>query len=133
MTINDLLILKDRLGRAKIGSNLPNDELRKYLKITVSLNKYETEFNNKRMEYAKEAAAQKGYDLQNLTDEQNKELLEVINPLLNEWLTQEAEGVETKVFTWDTLCDAILNNPDNKDLNISDKSYFAEMLCSEEL
>jgi len=133
MKINDLLVLKDRLGNAKISSTLPNDVLRKYLKITVALNKYSTEFDEKRMAFAKEAAASKGYDLQSLTDEQNKDLINVINPLLNEYLMQEAEGVDVKVFTWDDLCTAILNIDENKNMSISDKTYFTEMLCSEEL
>ena len=59
MTINDLVILKRDLERTKVA-HLSNDGLRKYLKLSLILNKYNSEFEERKQKLGAEAAKAKG-------------------------------------------------------------------------
>lgn len=132
MVINDVIILKNVLKDTKIGK-VSNDALRKYLKLSIVLNKYNNEWEEKRKELYKETADAKGLDLQTLTEEQNNEIFTVIAPVLNEYLGTEVTDLDTKIFSWDEICEAILNVSENTNLTVDQKSMLTQMLCYEEL
>lgn len=129
--INDLIVLKSILKQTKVG-RMSNEGLRGYLKLSLELNKYNNEFETKRKELATEAVAQKGYDIQAITVEQDREIFNIIAPILDEYLGTEVP-VETKVLTWDDLCNGILNLPENDGVSYDDKAKLTEYLCKEEL
>lgn len=129
--INDLIVLKSILKQTKVG-RMSNDGLRAYLKLSLELNKYNSEFEDKRKKLATEAVEQKGYDLQNITIEQDREIFNIIAPILDEYLGTEVP-VETKILTWDDLCNGILNLPENDSVSYDDKAKLTEYLCKEEL
>lgn len=131
MLINDLVVLKNMLKDTKVG-RMSNDGLRAYLKLSMELNKYSNEFESKRNDLVKEAVANKGYDVNTITQEQDREIWNIIAPILDEYLSGEVE-VNTKVLTWNDLCDGILNMPENDKLTFEVKSKLTEYLCSEEL
>lgn len=131
MLINDLIVLKNMLKDTKVG-RMSNDGLRAYLKLSLELNKYSSEFETKRTDLAKEAVANKGYDIQSLTNEQDREIFNIIAPILDEYLSGEVD-VKTKILSWDDLCNGILNMPENDKLTFEVKSRLTEYLCSEEL
>ena len=120
-------MLKD----TKVG-RMSSDGLRAYLKLSIELNKYSNEFESKRNDLIKEAVANKGYDVNTITQEQDREIWNIIAPILDEYLSGEVE-VNTKVLTWNDLCDGILNMPENDKLTFEVKSKLTEYLCSEEL
>lgn len=132
MVINDVIILKNVLKDTKIGK-VSNEALRKYLKLSIALNKYNNEWEEKRKELYKETAGAKGLDLQTLTEEQNTEIFTVIAPVLNEYLGTEVTDLDTKIFSWDEICEAILNVSENSNLTVDQKSMLTQMLCYEEL
>lgn len=132
MVINDVIILKSVLKDTKIGK-VSNEALRKYLKISIALNKYNNEWEEKRKELYEETADAKGLDLQTLTEEQNTEIFTVIAPVLNEYLGTEVTDLDTKIFSWDEICEAILNVSENSNLTVDQKSMLTQMLCYEEL
>ncbi len=129
--INDLIVLKSILKQTKVG-RMSNDGLRAYLKLSLELNKYNSEFEDKRKKLATEAVEQKGYDLQSITIEQDREIFNIIAPILDEYLGTEVP-VETKILTWDDLCNGILNLPENDSVSYDDKAKLTEYLCKEEL
>ena len=129
--INDLIVLKSILKQTKVG-RMSNDGLRAYLKLSLELNKYNTEFEDKRKSLATEAVAQKGYDIQNITIEQDREIFNIIAPILDEYLGTEVP-VETKILSWDDLCNGILNLPENDSVDYDNKAKLTEYLCKEEL
>ncbi len=131
MLINDLIVLKNLLKDTKVG-RMSNEGLRAYLKLSLELNKYFNEFDTKRNDLIKEAVANKGYDVQTITNEQDREIFNIIAPILDEYLSGEVE-VTTKVLSWDDLCNGILNMPENDKLTFEVKSKLTEYLCSEEL
>ena len=131
MLINDLVVLKNMLKDTKVG-RMSNDVLRAYLKLSMELNKYSNEFESKRNDLIKEAVTNKGYDVNTITQEQDREIWNIIAPILDEYLSGEVE-VNTKVLTWNDLCDGILNMPENDKLTFDVKSKLTEYLCSEEL
>ena len=131
MLINDLVVLKNMLKDTKVG-RMSNDGLRAYLKLSIELNKYSNEFESKRNDLIKEAVASKGYDVNTITQEQDREIWNIIAPILDEYLSGEVE-VNTKVLTWNDLCDGILNMSENDMLTFEVKSKLTEYLCSEEL
>lgn len=132
MVINDLIVLKNVLKDTKIG-HVSNNTLRRYLKLSLAVNKYNSEWEEKRKNLYKEAAEAKGYDVMSVTEEQNNELFNVLSPILNEYLGTEVTDVNTKIFAWDELCDTVLNAENNAELTVDQKSYLTEMLCYEEL
>ena len=129
--INDLIVLKSILKQTKIG-RMSNEGLRAYLKLSLELNKYNAEFETKRKDLATEAVAQKGYDIQAITVEQDREIFNIIAPILDEYLGTNVD-VETKVLSWDDLCNGILNLPENDNISFDDKSKLTEYLCKEDL
>lgn len=129
--INDLVVLKNMLKETKIGK-MSNDGLRAYLKLSLVMNKYSTEFEEKRRTLVNDAVENKGYDIQNITPEQDRDIFNVIAPILEEYLGTEVD-VETKVLSWNDLCDGIINLDDNTGVSMEDKTRLTEMLCSEEL
>jgi len=131
MLINDLIVLKNLLKDTKVG-RMSNDGLRSYLKLSLELNKYFNEFDTKRNDLIKEAVANKGYDIQSITQEQDREIFNIIAPILDEYLSKETD-VNTKVLSWDDLCNGILNMSENDKLTFETKSKLTEYLCSEEL
>ena len=64
--INDLVILKNILKDTKIGK-ISNDGLRAYLKLSMSINKYAAEFDEKRKTLITDAISNKGYNIDALT------------------------------------------------------------------
>lgn len=131
MKINDIILLKRDLDSVKIGQ-LSNENLRKYLKLSVELNKYNTEFENKRTTLIDEAVAAKGFDINTITAEQDQEIGDIVVPILNEYLSTEVE-INTKILSWNDLFDNILNLPENISLSTEVKSRLAELLCTENL
>lgn len=131
MKINDLIVLKKDLESTKVA-HLSSEGLRKYLKLSVILNKYNAEFDSKRQELGTEAAKVKGYDINSLTPEQDRELINIILPVLNEYLLTDVD-VETKILSWDDLYDGILNLEENNSLTTEVKTRLTNMLCNEEL
>ena len=128
--INDLVILKNVLKETKVGK-MSNDGLRSYLKLSLVMNKYSTEFEEKRRTLVNDAIENKGYDIQNITAEQDRDIFNVIAPILEEYLGTDVD-IETKVLSWNDLYDGILNLEENAGVSMEDKTRLTEMLCSEE-
>ena len=131
LKINDLLVLKNVLKETKVGK-MSNEGLRAYLKLSLVMNKYSTEFEEKRRTLINDAIENKGYDIQNITPEQDRDIFNVIAPILEEYLGTDVD-IETKVLSWNDLCDGILNLEENANVSMEDKTRLTEMLCSEEL
>ena len=129
--INDLVILKNVLKETKVGK-MSNEGLRSYLKLSLVMNKYSTEFEEKRRTLVNDAIENKGYDIQNITAEQDRDIFNVIAPILEEYLGTDVD-IETKVLSWNDLYDGILNLEENAGVSMEDKTRLTEMLCSEEL
>lgn len=129
--INELVVLKNMLKETKVGK-MSNDGLRAYLKLSLVMNKYSTEFEEKRRTLINDAIENKGYDIQNITPEQDRDIFNVIAPILEEYLGTDVD-IETKVLSWNDLCDGILNLDDNTGVSMEDKTRLTELLCSEEL
>ena len=129
--INDLVVLKNVLKETKVGK-MSNEGLRAYLKLSLVMNKYSTEFEEKRRTLINDAIENKGYDIQNITPEQDRDIFNVIAPILEEYLGTDVD-IETKVLSWNDLCDGILNLDENANVSMEDKTRLTEMLCSEEL
>jgi hypothetical protein len=129
--INDLIVLKSLLKRTKVG-RMSNEGLRGYLKLSLELTKYNNEFEQKRRDLATEAVEQKGYDIQNITPEQDREVFNIIAPILDEYLGTEVP-VETKVLSWNDLFDGVLNLTDNDSLTTEEKTTLTSYLCKEDL
>lgn len=129
--INDLIVLKNILRETKIGK-MSNEGLRGYLKLSLTMNKYYNEFEEKRKNLVTEAIENKGYDIQNITAEQDRDIFNVIAPILDEYLGTEVD-IETKVLGWDDLCSGILNLDENTKLTVDDKTRITEYLCKEDL
>lgn len=129
--INDLIVLKNILRETKIGK-MSNEGLRGYLKLSLTMNKYYNEFEEKRKNLVTEAIENKGYDIQNITAEQDRDIFNVIAPILDEYLGTEVD-IETKVLSWDDLCSGVLNLDENTKLSVDDKTRITEYLCKEDL
>ena len=129
--INDLVVLKNVLKETKVGK-MSNEGLRAYLKLSLVMNKYSTEFEEKRRTLINDAIENKGYDIQNIIPEQDRDIFNVIAPILEEYLGTDVD-IETKVLSWNDLCDGILNLEENANVSMEDKTRLTEMLCSEEL
>ena len=129
--INDLVVLKNVLKETKVGK-MSNEGLRAYLKLSLVMNKYSTEFEEKRRTLINDAIENKGYDIQNITPEQDRDIFNVIAPILEEYLGQDVD-IESKVLSWNDLCDGILNLDENANVTMEDKTRLTELLCSEEL
>ena len=129
--INDLVVLKNVLKETKVGK-MSNDGLRSYLKLSLVMNKYSTEFEEKRRTLVNDAIENKGYDIHNITAEQDRDIFNVIAPILEEYLGTDVD-IETKVLSWNDLYDGILNLEENAGVSMEDKTRLTEMLCSEEL
>lgn len=129
--INDLIVLKNVLKETKVGK-MSNEGLRAYLKLSLVMNKYSTEFEEKRRTLVTDAIENKGYDIQNITPEQDRDIFNVISPILEEYLGTDVD-IETKVLSWNDLCDGILNLDNNANVSMEDKTRLTELLCSEEL
>lgn len=129
--INDLIVLKNVLKETKVGK-MSNEGLRAYLKLSLVMNKYSTEFEEKRRTLVNDAIENKGYDIQNITPEQDRDIFNVISPILEEYLGTDVD-IETKVLSWNDLCDGILNLDNNANVSMEDKTRLTELLCSEEL
>jgi hypothetical protein len=129
--INDLVVLKNVLKETKVGK-MSNEGLRAYLKLSLVMNKYSTEFEEKRRTLVNDAIENKGYDIQNITPEQDRDIFNVIAPILEEYLGTDVD-IETKVLSWNDLCDGILNLEENANVSMEDKTRLTEILCSEEL
>ena len=129
--INDLVVLKNVLKETKVGK-MSNEGLRAYLKLSLVMNKYSTEFEEKRRTLINDAIENKGYDIQNITPEQDRDIFNVIAPILEEYLGTDVD-IETKILSWNDLCDGILNLEENANVSMEDKTRLTEMLCSEEL
>lgn len=129
--INDLIVLKNVLKETKVGK-MSNEGLRAYLKLSLVMNKYSTEFEEKRRTLVNDAIENKGYDIQNITPEQDRDIFNVISPILEEYLGTDVD-IETKVLSWNDLCDGILNLDNNTNVSMEDKTRLTELLCSEEL
>lgn len=129
--INDLVVLKNILKETKVGK-MSNDGLRAYLKLSLVMNKYSTEFEDKRRTLINDAVENKGYDIQNITVEQDRDIFNVIAPILEEYLGTDVD-VETKVLSWNDLFDGILGLEENSNISMEDKTRMTELLCSEEL
>ena len=131
MNISDLITLKKDLERTKVA-HLSNDGLRKYLKLSLILNKYNSEFEERKQKLGAEAAKAKGYDMRRLTEEEDRELIEIIVPVLNEYLNTEVD-IDTKILSWDDLYNGILDIDENISLPVEVKSRLTTYLCTEEL
>ena len=129
--INDLIVLKNVLKETKVGK-MSNEGLRAYLKLSLVMNKYSTESEEKRRTLVNDAIENKGYDIQNITPEQDRDIFNVISPILEEYLGTDVD-IETKVLSWNDLCDGILNLDNNANVSMEDKTRLTELLCSEEL
>lgn len=129
--INDLVVLKRILRETKVGK-MSNDGLRSYLKLSLVMNKYSTEFEDKRRTLVNDTIENKGYDINNITPEQDRDIFNVIAPILEEYLGTDVD-VETKVLSWNDLCNGILNLDENAGISMEDKTRLTEMLCYEEL
>lgn len=129
--INELIVLKNVLKETKVGK-MSNDGLRAYLKLSLVMNKYSTEFEEKRRTLVNDAIENKGYDIQNITPEQDRDIFSVIAPILEEYLGTDVD-VETKILSWNDLYDGILNLDENAGVSMEDKTRLTELLCSEEL
>lgn len=131
MILNDLLLLRNDLKSTKIG-HLSSEGLKSYLKLSVTMNKYNKEFEEKRKDLINEAMTAKGYDVKTITREQDAEISEVVIPILSEYIQQDVE-IETKILSWDDLYNGILNIDENKELDFEAKTRLTEYLCTEDL
>lgn len=129
--VNDLVVLKAILKDTKVGK-MSNEGLRAYLKLSLTMNKYASEFEDKRTSLITDTVSSKGYDIQKITPEQDREIFNVIAPILDEFLGQEVD-IETKVLSWDDICNGILNLEDNEKLSVDDKTKITQYLCKDEL
>ena len=129
--VNDLVVLKAILKDTKVGK-MSNECLRAYLKLSLTMNKYASEFEDKRTSLITDTVSSKGYDIQKITPEQDREIFNVIAPILDEFLGQEVD-IETKVLSWDDICNGILNLEDNEKLSVDDKTKITQYLCKDEL
>lgn len=129
--INDLIVLKRTLDKTKVG-RLSSEGLRTYLKLSLELTKYNNEFEQKRRDLAQAAVAQKEYDIQNITPDQDREIFNIIAPILDEYLGTEVD-VDTKILTWDDLYNGVLSIPENDSLSTEDKTTLTTYLCKEDL
>ena len=129
--VNDLVVLKAILKDTKVGK-MSNEALRAYLKLSLTMNKYASEFEDKRTSLITDTVSSKGYDIQKITPEQDREIFNVIAPILDEFLGQEVD-IETKVLSWDDICNGILNLEDNEKLSVDDKTKITQYLCKDEL
>lgn len=129
--INDLIVLKRTLDKTKVG-RLSSEGLRTYLKLSLELTKYNNEFEQKRRDLAQAAVAQKEYDIQNITPDQDREIFNIIAPILDEYLGTEID-VDTKILTWDDLYNGVLSIPENDSLSTEDKTTLTTYLCKENL
>lgn len=129
--INDLIVLKKTLDKTKVG-RLSSEGLRTYLKLSLELTKYNNEFEQKRRDLAQAAVAQKEYDIQNITPDQDREIFNIIAPILDEYLGTEV-GVDTKILSWDDLYNGVLSIPENDSLSTEDKTTLTIYLCKEDL
>ncbi len=129
--INDLIVLKRTLDRTKVG-RLSSEGLRTYLKLSLELTKYNNEFEQKRRDLAQAAVVQKEYDIQNITPDQDREIFNIIAPILDEYLGTEVD-VDTKILTWDDLYSGVLSIPENDSLSTEDKTTLTTYLCKEDL
>lgn len=129
--INDLIVLKRTLDKTKVG-RLSSEGLRTYLKLSLELTKYNNEFEQKRRDLAQAAVAQKEYDIQNITPDQDREIFNIIAPILDEYLGTEVD-VDTKILSWDDLYNGVLVIPENDSLSTEDKTTLTTYLCKEDL
>lgn len=129
--VNDLVVLKAILKDTKVGK-MSNEGLRAYLKLSLIMNKYASEFEDKRSSLITDTVSSKGYDIQKITPEQDREIFNVIAPILDEFLGQDVD-IETKVLSWDDICNGILNLEDNEKLSVDDKTKITQYLCKDEL
>lgn len=129
--INDLIVLKRTLDKTKVG-RLSSEGLRTYLKLSLELTKYNNEFEQKRRDLAQAAVVQKEYDIQNITPDQDREIFNIIAPILDEYLGTEV-NVDTKILTWDDLYNGVLSIPENDSLSTEDKTTLTTYLCKEDL
>lgn len=129
--INDLIVLKRTLDKTKVG-RLSSEGLRTYLKLSLELTKYNNEFEQKRRDLAQAAVVQKEYDIQNITPDQDREIFNIIAPILDEYLGSEVD-VDTKILTWDDLYNGVLSIPENDSLSTEDKTTLTTYLCKEDL
>lgn len=129
--VNDLVVLKAILKDTKVGK-MSNEGLRAYLKLSLTMNKYASEFEDKRTSLITDTVSSKGYDIQKITPEQDREIFNIIAPILDEFLGQEVD-IETKVLSWDDICNGILNLEDNEKLSVDDKTKITQYLCKDEL
>ena len=129
--VNDLVVLKNILKDTKVGK-MSNEGLRAYLKLSLTMNKYASEFEEKRNTLVTDTVKNLGYDIQKITPEQDHEIFNVIAPILDEFLGQDVD-VDTKVLSWDDICNGILNLPDNEKISIDDKTKITQYLCKDDL
>ena len=78
------------------------------------------------------SARNKGYNIENITPEQDRDIFNIIAPILDEYLNTELD-IETKVLSWDDLCNGILNLDENEKLSVDDKARITQYLCKDEL
>lgn len=129
--ISDLVALKQIIKDTKIGK-MSNEGLRSYLKLSLQMNKYATEFEEKRKTLITETVENKGFDLEKLTGDQDREVFEVIAPILEEHLNTEVD-IETKVLSWDDLCTGVLNVDANSSISFDIKTRITELLCKDDI
>ena len=72
------------------------------------------------------------YNIENITPEQDRDIFNIIAPILDEYLNTELD-IETKVLSWDDLCNGILNLDENEKLSVDDKARITQYLCKDEL
>lgn len=131
MLLNDLLLLRNDLKNTKIG-HLTSEGLKSYLKLSVTMNKYNKEFEEKRKDLINETITAKEYNVNTLTQEQDREISEIVIPILTEYIQQDVD-IDTKILSWDDLYNGILNLDENKELDFEAKTRLTEFLCMEEL
>lgn len=132
MTINDILFLRSDLKQVKIG-HISSDGMKEYIKLSIQLNKYNKEFEEKRKDLIEETLAAKNYSIDNLTPEQDKEVSDIVIPILNDYILNTDIDIVTNVLSWSDLYDGILNNEENSSLSLEVKTRLTERLCSEEI
>lgn len=131
MKINDIILLKNDLKDTKIG-HISSEGMRMYLKLSIELNKYYREFEEKRKSLLEEVVKTKGYDVRTITPEQDKEISDIVIPILTEYINTDVDIV-TRILSWDDLYNGILNDESNSNLSLDVKTRLTELLCSEDL
>lgn len=131
MKIYELIALGNSLKDTKVG-NLGNESLRKYIRLIVEYNKCSAALEEKKHSFVGEVIKQKKYDINNLSQEEQRDIMMVINPLIDEYVMQDID-VPTKFLTWNELYDSILNYDENSKLSVNEKSMISNFLCSEEI